>query len=287
MDENVKLLKDLVGNYLSAYDKELLQTIDVLRQQRRNTLRKIRNIEAFENSYEEYRLLITNNIDSLQPVAILKENLSDLILAPAVGGLFRNLESRLNKLKEELKNRKPFAANLTEEKLKLNKELSEIDEQLKLLPARIPDFINEVQRLVLIGEIKAKLELYTEVIGELDLSKQKEVIQELIRQLEQEARKAGEKRNVTTELLQDHIQKYISKSIALGRYRKYKAYFSEKDKTLYLRPANSTDIENVGSSSNHLFVHLCLFLGLHDFFLLKKSRHVPQFMVWDQLSRPY
>ena len=56
---------------------------------------------------------------------------------------------------------------------------------------------------------------------------------------------------------------------------------------LQLRKPRTDYIENVGSSSNHMFLHLFLFLGLHELILRKKVPYVPPFLVIDQFSRPY
>ena len=44
---------------------------------------------------------------------------------------------------------------------------------------------------------------------------------------------------------------------------------------------------NVGSKSNYMFMHLCFFLGLHDFLLKQNNAFVPNFLFIDQPSIPY
>ena len=44
---------------------------------------------------------------------------------------------------------------------------------------------------------------------------------------------------------------------------------------------------NVGSKSNYMFMHLCFFLGLHDFLLQQNNSFVPNFLFIDQPSIPY
>jgi hypothetical protein len=45
--------------------------------------------------------------------------------------------------------------------------------------------------------------------------------------------------------------------------------------------------ENVGSSSNHMFLHLFLFLGLQEAIIRKGTTFVPSYLIIDQPSRPY
>ncbi|MBF9236609.1 DUF3732 domain-containing protein [Hymenobacter sp. BT683] len=287
INEGVNVLNNIVQNYMSSYRKENIIEIENLQRQKRDINRRLKNIEFFENSYNEYLETVKVNVDSLAPVSILKANLSDLVFAPSVVRIFESLEGRLSKLKADLIQKKPFAANLSDEKATLNKSLSELEEKISLYPTKSPDFVDEAQRLMLIGEIKAKLELYTQVVDEIDFSAQIEDIQSEISELQGKQRNLTDNAGLIIDLLQEQIQKYVSNSISLGVYQTYKAFFNEKDKILQLRKPGAITISDVGSSSNHLFLHLCLFLGLHDFFLQRKSKYIPQFLILDQLSRPY
>ena len=89
-------------------------------------------------------------------------------------------------------------------------------------------------------------------------------------------------------LLEEVIQSYLQiANEALENYAGYLAVFDYKDKVLSLRKPKTDFVENVGSSSNHMFMHLCMFLGLHETIKIKKSPFVPSFLIVDQPSRPY
>ena len=86
-----------------------------------------------------------------------------------------------------------------------------------------------------------------------------------------------------TSILDEVIQGYIELTkVALGNYGEYRSAFNYKAKKLHLRKAKTVLIENVGSSSNHMFLRLFLFLGLHELVLRNDGIHVAPFLIIDQ-----
>lgn len=54
-----------------------------------------------------------------------------------------------------------------------------------------------------------------------------------------------------------------------------------------MRKPRSALIEKLGSSSNHMFMHLFHFMALQEVAISRKSRFVPSLLILDQPSRPY
>lgn len=99
---------------------------------------------------------------------------------------------------------------------------------------------------------------------------------------------AVERQEQFTSVLDEVIQDYIELTkAALGNYGEYRSAFNYKEKKLHLRKLKTVSIENVGSSSNHMFLHLFLFLGLHELVMRNDGIHVAPFLIIDQFSRPY
>ena len=97
-----------------------------------------------------------------------------------------------------------------------------------------------------------------------------------------------ERREVFIKVLDETIQEYISLTkSALENYGDYRSSFNYKEKKLQLRKPKTGFIENVGSSSNHMFLHLFLFPSLHEQIITRKAPYVPPFLIIDQFSRPY
>lgn len=88
--------------------------------------------------------------------------------------------------------------------------------------------------------------------------------------------------------LNDYVQTYIEVAqSALDEYGKYLATFDYSKKVLKLRRSKATTTANITSSSDHLFMHLCLFLGMHELIINRNVPYILPFLIIDQPSRPY
>lgn len=107
-------------------------------------------------------------------------------------------------------------------------------------------------------------------------------------ELEEQQSSVGEIRTMAINTLNEFIQHYIKVAkTALDEYGEYRAWFDYKKSTLFLKRNQASSVANISSSSDHLFLHLCLFAGLHNMLLMERSKYVPSFLVIDQPSRPY
>ena len=84
------------------------------------------------------------------------------------------------------------------------------------------------------------------------------------------------------------IQGYLKQAEdSMSDYAGYLSDFDYRQKTLRLRAPKSDKPTKVGSSSNHMFMHISLFLGLQEYFIRNHNKYVPSWLVLDQPSRPY
>nr|WP_255698735.1 DUF3732 domain-containing protein [Yoonia sp. I 8.24] len=97
-----------------------------------------------------------------------------------------------------------------------------------------------------------------------------------------------ERKSIFVSTMNDITHSYLQASAAaLGKYAKYKTYFDYREKRLYLKRSTSLSTENIGGSSNDMFLHLFFFLGLHRIIQSNDVPHVAPFLIIDQFSRPY
>ena len=75
-------------------------------------------------------------------------------------------------------------------------------------------------------------------------------------------------------------------NIELEGYENHSLSFDFKKKTVILKE-DEKRIRNIGSSSNHLFLHLVFFNGIHRFFIQNNIPYIPPFMIIDQIDSPY
>ena len=145
------------------------------------------------------------------------------------------------------------------------------------------------QKLVALGEIKSE---YQRIDFSSDnsksIDKEIEMKIEQLAELELQYSSVDSRRYLIIDSLNEYIQTYVDASKdALDEYGVYCAWFDYKKQQLTLRKSKSASIAKISSSSDHLYMHLCLFAGIHHMILNGEAPYVPSFLIMDQPSRPY
>ncbi|QYY41510.1 DUF3732 domain-containing protein [Aneurinibacillus thermoaerophilus] len=287
--ENIKKLKMLVifdnYNFVSAK----LNQLEKLEKTRLELIRKIKTLKKFEYEYEQYKKILSNSYDSLKPINYIEDNFSEIIETKELKEFIYNLRNEFLLIKDAINKKSPVQTDIKKKIRELNKELSKIEKEIDKYPTTSKEFANEVEKYILFGEIKTRLEIYEKKWEEEDfvteIFEKEEELNNLLEQLGDKE----EKRNAVIRLLEELIQVYLNQlGDALENYKNYKAAFIYKEKVLRLRKEGSAKITKViGSSSNQLFLHLCFFLGLHELIIRQEVPFIPPFLFLDQPSRPY
>lgn len=286
-------LKRKMDEISTAYKEESidinLERMNKLKNEKNTLLRKTRNLKKFKGEVKRLKNLEKNTLDSLKPVTVLNESYK-LLENPEIDLLITSLQDEYEQIKQNNKGKLPINFNIDNKIKEYEERVNVINSEIFDIPINEKSTKNEIDKLIFIGELKAKLELYSKQWNESDESDE---IREQIDELESQINdiKLGnyqEKREAILRLLDELIQIYLNESgDALGNYKGYKSAFNYKEKKLELKRPKSTYTSKVGSSSNHMFLHLCLFLGLHELIITQKSPYVPQWLIIDQPSRPY
>jgi len=288
IEDGYQRLQLLINQFKTASYSNNMQRVDELNKQKRNLWRKTRSLERYDNEYNDYNNNLRNDFDSLRPIEYLKTNFDELIPTLELKTFLNSLESSLKKIKSEISNKKALSSNISSEIKILKAQLCEIDVELAKLPTTTKDYTDEAQKFIFIGEIKSQLEFFQDKWNiEEDLPNTDE-IQAQIDELLKIISDTNDKRTIILSDLHDSIQKYFDLSNSMGVYKDYKVVFDTKDKSLKVRKPKADHIQStIGSKSNYMFLHLFLFLGLHEHFISLKHSYVPQFLILDQPSQPY
>ena len=226
--------------------------------------------------------------DSLMPFEYLEKRLNWQVMSEDSIALFKSLQdafttSKKNTLKpdelpaefeENLKKKKEEYQNVTN-KLEENQWIiNNMFEQDKL--ARLYALAEQIKGL------EKKPEKY---IGDLEYNKLKDLYAEKLRDYE-----IVSKTNEETEkkFLGDVKYYYDEQTGMSDTYRNCELDFDKNSVRLRLkRPGAHYPIRNIGSKSNFMFMHLCFFLGLHQYLNSLERSYVPSFLFIDQPSIPY
>lgn len=284
-------LNSIITEYKQlASSEKVFNEIDVLNKKKITIRYRINSIQKFKKEYDEYRKNLNSYADSLKPIEYLNANYFNIIQSYETKAFLDVLEKSLKTIKESYSPNKiesfAFSAQLKE----LQKELEAIESQIKLLPAIKKPFSSEASKYIFIGEIKsalANLMIHKKVKKQIDSNVLNDYNTEL-NTLKDIPGDSEELKFVMTTELNKSIKRNFDQITSMVTYQNYDVNFSIEDMILKLKkPTELWAIENIGSKSNYMFLHLCFFLGLHEHMINVGQDHVPQFLFIDQPSIPY
>lgn len=287
-ESSISQLSDMVANY-NLHEKESATNLyDQLSSQLSKINLKIRNLKRFSSEYSRYKKSLQTTSDSLRPVSFLLNDHETLVRTSIFEEIIEALRSDHDEIKKAISKKAPMDGNISDLLKDLENQRSVIKGQLGNLPRNPESLELERDKHFFLGETKAKLDLYANQSNE-EKQSPSEKISELEAQISLlNVQPIEERRDLFISVMNETTQSYLEKAAdALGDYANYKTFFDYKDKRLQLKKPMSLSIENVGSSSNHMFLHLFMFLGLHKVIQANQVPHVAPFLVIDQFSRPY
>jgi len=281
INELNNVVKGVVIEAGTGLEKEKLE------KERNIIKRKIKNLKDFTNEYSSFKKNLTEIEDSLKPIDFIKKE-TNVIESDSFNNLISQLSEELSEIKEARKIKTPIDKQVLDEISLLNSKLTTIDSKLESLPRENKNFENDKNKYMFIGEVKAKINLYTKSDSSPTVSVKKE-IEKIEEELESITISDTEtKRELTIKLIEEIIREYmITVGNAMENYKDFLPVFDYKNKSLLLRKPKTTFYENVGSSSNHMFLHLFFSLAVQEIIFKNKSSYVAPLLVIDQPSRPY
>lgn len=250
--------------------------------------RKIKNLNNFSSEYGAFKKNLISIEDSLKPIEFLKKKDNELIKTSIFEGLMDSYTSELQKIKISRKNKTPIDKQVSDVIDDYEKKLALLRDKLVILPERAESFESDKTRYMFLGEIKAKFDIFSNSEDSI-IKKATTSIEEIEDKLNSiEITDTSDKKDLTIKLTEEIISEYIESTCkALENYASYKPVFEYKTKSLKLRKAKTSFIENVGSSSNHMFLHLFFSLAMQEIAFQNKSPYVAPYLIIDQPSRPY
>lgn len=286
VDESIETLQKLINN-ISQDIKNIESTeYESIQKEIYTYQKRINNIKNFEKEYADYKQNLSTIEDSLKPIKYIQEKEKDIIKTSIFNELITSYEEDLIRIKNAIKSKTPINRKTDDLLKKYEEEIKTKKEELKTLPFNVKNFNNSVEKYIFIGEIKAKLDLFTKNKKTQNSLENKEILEEQLSQLK--VNDTEEQRRITISLLEEIIQEdidYIKE--ALDNYGHHKAAFNYKEKKLELRQPKSDKIVNTGSSSIDMFLHLLMFIGLHKLFFKNEVPYIAPYIIMDQPSKPY
>lgn len=226
--------------------------------------------------------------DSLTPFEYLEKHLNYQVMSDESVALFASLEEAFTTAKKNTLKPDELPPEFAEELMKLKEEYNAITEKINQNQYAINYFFdpNLLIKLVSLADQMRGLERKTEkYIGDLEYNKLKEQLDLIARDLELVIKSNGE----TKKAFLGDVKSYYDSQVGMSStYRDCEVIFDDVNVRLKLKRAGSHfPIRNIGSKSNYMFMHLCFFLGLHQYLSNLNNSFVPSFLFIDQPSIPY
>ncbi len=291
IDEALVVIHEIIENTKRiASNSNLFAELDVLNRNRYRIQGQINSVSQYQKEYEQYRKNLNKSADSLQPIQFLNQNLSDQLVNSYETKLFMDsLESSLNRIKNSLSQKATEPVKVDGDVKELKEELKGVNSRIDQLNAIQKNYQAEAQRFIALGEIKNTYEqiIKREITKPIDSVRLNSLNEERERLSKVPSETLQIKRNMLT-LLNESIQRNFNQLSSLPAYKNSRVDFNPDKMILQLYPNGQMfPLDNVGSKSNYMFMHICVYLGLHEHMINVEQEHVPQFLFIDQPSIPY
>ena len=293
--------EDITQERLATLVKEKIDEFDRLKRsykklgdlatlhERRREINKV--LVDYRSLRREYKIALEYSqkvADSLLPLEYLRANLNTSLLGEEAMALYRSLDDAFRHAKNHPQKVDELPADFEKNYQALKAEEKEVNRQIEERNQIASAFFdpNLLMKYMTLGaelkELKPKQERY---IGDVELNKMRD---ELEKQKKELAIVHHENEEKAKKYLED-VQSYYAQQTGMSEsYRGCEVKFSEQWRRLELhKNGEYFPIKNVGSKSNYMFMHLCFYLGLHQYLCGLENSIVPNFLFIDQPSIPY
>jgi uncharacterized protein (DUF4415 family) len=249
--------------------------------------KRIRMLEQFSQETMSYKQALGGLEDSLKPMMAILSRSDEVVKTEAFDDLISGLKADLTKIKDEISRKKPVDGQVNDIIKGLRIQKTELSKLLDGVPPKPVALQSEREKWLFIGETKGKLDTFVEVPKSLAMSGRS------LSEVEAEAAAIvvtdvdDERQHVIRAIEDVALELKNQIKPVLENYAEYVPIFNYKEKKLEMRKPRSALIEKLGSSSNHMFMHLFHFMALQEVAISRKSRFVPRLLILDQPSRPY
>lgn len=284
-----EVVKRAINEAASADTGRALDRYEEVSSELLSIERRLRKLIQFTSEYSAYKDTLKNAEDSLLPIEQLIKQAPTLVKSEIFDDLISALKADLLSVKKATARKQPVDGQIGSMVRTLQGERARLQFELTGLPREPQSFASEREKWLFVGEAKGRLMAYETAAPIVSVPEQIMQTNDYQEQIDAiKIRDVDETRAAVISMINEIAQGLLTDTKnALANYSTYQTDFAYKEKRMRLRKPRSSLIENVGSSSNHMFLHLLQFLALHEVAISHKSPFVPQFLIIDQPSRPY
>ena len=294
MNELLSTLNDI--NQLELIDNS--SEIANLEKRKLELKLKLSKYNKYKTQYKKYKESLQKDIDSLKPIAYINSKMDEILQLNGLKNIVESVEQELINIKNFVSNKElPAIRELDLEIKEINTNLISIEKNIENLSNHEIELDKlKSKQLMFLGELKSILKIYQTKNEDTNYAHELNEIDTQIKNLKKEIIPID--RSDTLDTLSEYMQSILKDvQFNLRGYSGYKPIFDFKDRLIKLKKVdkvieiedNNETIKNIGSSSNHLFLHLAFFTALHRLFInkIEPSHFIPQFLILDQPDSPF
>lgn len=267
---------------------KIMKDLDALKEKRKTLTAQIAKYNSLKREYMRYQDISQDQGDSLVPLDFLNKHIEEVLDYEDTKLLVQSLRDSLRKIKETCDQKVELPENFEQHYKELIEQRQVVDSKITRMDTLSKNsasvrWMHEAVKLKIefenLKEPKSKGLTESEYIN----------LQDAVNDLSDKISRFISNKSEIEAGLDDAINKYYGSQIGISAsYNSCRPHFNIDERMLMLK---SPDLKfykrNVGSKSNYMFMHLCFFLGLHDFLLQQNNAFVPNFLFIDQPSIPY
>jgi hypothetical protein len=258
---------------------------DALEKEYYATFNKIKKLNNFDAQYQSYKKSLSVIENKIKPIEYLKMIDHEIIKTSIFDEITTAISEQLLKIKFERNKKTPLTVQVQDKIADLEEKLNHLKQKIEEYPEEEFNYSSSNEKFYYLGQITAQAKIFNDFESE----DKYEDTQKLKNQIDNiSIVDTTNKRESTSRAIEEIVAGYMKiVSLSLENYKDYSPFFDYKNKTLGLRKPKSVHIENVGSSSNQMFLHLFFTLAMHDIIEQNNSPFVAPYLIIDQPSRPY
>lgn len=284
VNHNLQLFNDYIRR------KREQNKVSLLEEKERNIKKQLDSFNATRKEYKRAIKYIEECKDSLAPVEYLKKHFDSVAVTGDLALLMDSLEIAYNSAGQQQIPENYLPTDFQSRYLKLEEEYRQVQEEL----APYRDLVNRLYNqtwlhdvLRLEDELKKAVLKPSTYCGDRELialKEQCEILRSHLQSIE------WQNKNCISSLM-DNVKTYFDMQRGMdSSYNGCDITYDEENHTLRLMKDDDNVyklVRKMGSKSNFMFMHLCFYLGLHQYIQIKKSPFVGNFLFIDQPSIPY
>lgn len=291
LESKILALSNISNSYISIAEAEKdNDAINRLKDEKRQLELELRNIQKAEKKFIEYEQNLASYKDVLKPVEILEQQSDEIVRSYETTQLIEALKKSLIDVKSTNIRKVTQQIISPLEKDRLKSRIHELNKEITKLSPSNNSIINKSNyAFVVATEIKRDLDKILRnrpdnISNEIYMPDYPSKCLELENKINIEKQAKPTINNTVNK----SIQLFYNQLDSMENYSTCETNFNMTDLVVQLKePQAGYPYGNIGSKSNYMFLHLCLFLGVHNHFKNIENKQIIPFLFIDQPSIPY